>query len=198
ARPARQEHRAGVDRLGHPAQPGRLPAAAAPGEAVMIPTVIVNNLTVVHNQSDGLAAQAAPDVCPTPSPGGPVPIPYPNLAFSKDLVKGSTTVTADGQPIALKDSEFVTSTGDEGGTAGGGVASGVIKGKAKFVNYSMDVLVEGQNVPRLADPMTLNGNAPNTFKAAEEQGNLAVLGKDLIAVMCEGFCWCGSGDVPGR
>ena len=37
-----------------------------------------------------------PDVCKTPSPGGPVPIPYPNIAQSVTLAKGTTTVKADG------------------------------------------------------------------------------------------------------
>jgi uncharacterized Zn-binding protein involved in type VI secretion len=160
-------------------------------------TTIVNGLTVVHAQSNGTAVQAPPDVCLTPSPGGPVPIPYPNVAASKDLVKGSSTVSVDGLPIALSDSEFVTSTGDEAGTAGGGVVSHVIKGKAKFINFSMDVMVEGKNVCRLTDPMTLNGNAPNTTCAAEVQGNLAVLGPN-VAVLCTVFCWCDQAGAKGK
>jgi len=159
----------------------------------MTPTVIVNALTVVHAQSDGMAMNAPPDVCKTPTPGGPVPIPYPNIAFSKDLVKGTTTVKVDGEPIAIKDSEFVTSTGDEAGSAGGGVASNVIKGKAKFIMYSMDVFADGQNVCRLSDPMTLNGNAPNTTNAAEVQGNITVLGDELSEILCKAFCWCDAG-----
>ena len=162
----------------------------------MVPTVIVNALTVVHSQSDGMATQGPPDVCLTPSPGGPVPVPYPNIAMSKDLILGTKTVTVDGVPIALSDSEFATSTGDEGGTAGGGVVSAMIKGKAKFVNYSFDVLVEGKNVPRLTDPMTLNNNAPNTDNPAEVQGNLSVLG-DKLDIMCKAFCWCDAGKKGG-
>lgn len=152
-------------------------------------TVIANNLTVVHAQSGGVAMQGPPDVCLTPSPGGPVPIPYPNIAFSKDLIETATTVSADKQPLAISSSEFGISTGDEPGTAGGGVVSHVIKGKAKFINFSFDVFAEGKNVPRLTDPMTLNGNAPNTTNPAEIQGNIAVLGPKL-AVLCAIFCWC--------
>src|SRR4051812_609808 len=101
-------------------------------------TVIVNKLTVVHAGSGGGANQGPPDVCLTPSPGGPAPVPYPNIAFSKDLMLCATTVSVDGQPLAVSDSIFATSTGDEGGTAGGGVVSHVIKGKAKFINFSFD------------------------------------------------------------
>jgi hypothetical protein len=162
----------------------------------MVPTVMVNALTVVHSKSDGIAAQGAPDVCLMPSPGGPVPVPYPNIALSKDLILGTKTVTVDGVPIALSDSEFAVSTGDEGGTAGGGVVSAVIKGKAKFVNYSFDVRAEGKNVPRLTDPMTLNNNAPNTANPAEGQGNLSVLGSKTDA-LCKAFCWCDKGKSGG-
>jgi len=162
----------------------------------MIPTVQANRLTVVHKRSDGVAMSAPPDVCKTPTSAGPVPIPYVNVALAKDLIKGSRTVSADGQPIALKDSEFATSTGDEPGTAGG-VASGVNKGKAKFANYSMDVKIEGRNVCRLSDPMLLNGNAPNTANAAEVQGNISVIGDELARLLCKMFCWCDAGKKGG-
>lgn len=136
-------------------------------------TVNVNGRTVVHAKSDGVAT-AFPDVCKTPSPGGPVPIPYPNVAQSKDTSQGSRTVTADGNPLMLQGSCFSTSTGDEAGSAGG-VASGCTKGKAEFVNYSFDVQVEGKNVPRLGDMMVQNkGSAPNTPPFPEVQPPLVV------------------------
>src|SRR5262245_44995863 len=110
-------------------------------------TVSVNDKTVVHQSSSGIST-AFPDVCKTPSPGGPVPIPYPNIAKSADTSQGSQEVTMDGNPIMLKGSVFATSVGDEPGTAGG-VVSNVNKGKAEFLNYSFDVKVEAKNVPRL-------------------------------------------------
>jgi len=48
------------------------------------------------------------------------------------------------------------STGDEAGSAGGGVVSSKNKGKAEFVNYSFDVKVEGKNVARSLDLMLHN------------------------------------------
>ncbi len=122
-------------------------------------TVTVNSpMTVVHKDSGGIAP-TFPDVCKTPSPGGPIPIPYPNIAKSSDAAQTSTSVKMDGNPIMLKNSVYSMSTGDEAGSAGGGVVSNCIKGKAQFINYSFDVKVEGQNVPRLMDPMKQNGQA---------------------------------------
>jgi uncharacterized Zn-binding protein involved in type VI secretion len=137
-------------------------------------SVNVNTRTVVHKSSNGVAT-AFPDVCKTPTPGGPVPIPYPNVAMSKDTAKGSKTVSMDGNPIMLKGSNFSTSTGDEAGTAGGGVASNTTKGKAEFVNYSFDVKVEGKNVPRLGDMMLQNKmSSPNTPPMPEVQPPIIV------------------------
>ena len=131
-------------------------------------TIVVNARTVVHKGSSGVAT-AFPDVCKTPSPAGPIPIPYPNVATSSDTADGSSTVKMDGNPIMLKGSNFKTSSGDEAGSAGG-VASSCTKGKAEFTNYSFDVKVEGKNVPRLGDLMLQNkGSAPNTPPFPEVQ-----------------------------
>jgi len=132
-------------------------------------TVIVNFRTVVHMSSNGIAT-AFPDVCKTPSPAGPVPIPYPNIAQSTDTAQGSKKVKADGNPVMLKGSNFKMSSGDEAGSAGGGVSSNTIKGKAEFVNYSFDVKIEGKNVPRLGDMMLQNKqSSPNTPPFPEVQ-----------------------------
>lgn len=119
-----------------------------------------NNLTLVHASSSGMT-QWFPDACKTPTPGGPIPLPYPNIAMSTDTADGSTTVKVDGNPIMLQGSNYQMSTGDEAGSAMG-VASNKIKGKAEPVNESMDVKVDGKGVFRLTDPMTHNaGSTPN-------------------------------------
>ncbi|MBI4955386.1 MAG: DUF4150 domain-containing protein [Myxococcales bacterium] len=131
-------------------------------------TVNVNTRTVVHASSNGIAT-AFPDVCKTPTPAGPIPIPYPNIGMSSDTSQGSEKVKMDGNPIMLKGAVFSTSTGDEAGSAGG-VVSSCTKGKAEFVNYSFDVKVEGKNVPRLGDLMLQNkGSSPNTPPFPEVQ-----------------------------
>jgi hypothetical protein len=117
-------------------------------------TVGVNFLSVVHASSNGVTI-AFPDVCKTPSPAGPIPIPYPNIAKSSDTAKGTSKVKCDGESTCVKDSNFSMSTGDEAGSAGG-VASSKFKGKAEFVNYSFDVKFEGKEVPRALDLMLHN------------------------------------------
>lgn len=117
-------------------------------------TVGVNFMSVVHKASNGVTI-AFPDVCKTPTPAGPIPIPYPNIAMSTDTDKGTKKVKCDGESTCVKDSNFKMSTGDEAGSAGG-VASSKIKGKAEFVNFSFDVQFEGKNVARAFDLMLHN------------------------------------------
>jgi len=123
-------------------------------------TVNVNTMSVSHKGSNGTSI-AFPDICKTPTPGGPIPIPYPNIAMSSDTAQGSTTVKMDGNSIMLKSSNMSMSTGDEAGSVGG-VASNTIKGKAEFIVYSFNVKIDGKNVCRLADPALQNcGGTPN-------------------------------------
>lgn len=119
-------------------------------------TVGVNQLSVVHKSSNGVTI-AFPDVCKTPAPPAPfVPIPYPNIAKSSDTAKGTKKVKCDGNPVCVKGSNFSMSTGDEAGSAGGGMVSSKIKGKAEFLMHSFDVKFEGKNVCRAFDIMLHN------------------------------------------
>jgi translation initiation factor IF-1 len=134
-------------------------------------TINVNRLSLVHQGSDGTAVASVPDVCLTSTPNGPVPMPYPNIAMSRDLSGGSTTVHADGYSAAIKGCTFATSSGDEPGSVGG-VTSGVNKGPAEFTLYSFDVKIDGANACRLTDPMTMNRR--NTVCQAELQGPVVI------------------------
>jgi hypothetical protein len=149
-------------------------------------TVGVNQLTVVHADSGGITT-AFPDVCKTPSPAGPVPIPYPNIAKSSDTANGTSSVLCDGNPVCVQDSNFQMSTGDEAGSAGGGVASNKIKGKAEFVNYSFDVMFEGKNVARALDMMLHNDKNTPPFPLVQppEVG---------LPSSADEKCWCCGDD----
>jgi hypothetical protein len=81
--------------------------------------VFVNTSGITHKSSGGMSV-TFPDVCKTPSPGGPVPIPYPNIVKSSDTSKGTKKVKMNGKPIIPKDSNFKMGIGDEDGTKGGG------------------------------------------------------------------------------
>jgi hypothetical protein len=96
-----------------------------------------------------------PDVCKTPTPGGPIPIPYPNIGKSSDTSQGTTTVKADGNMIMNKGAKYMMSSGDEAGNVGG-VISGVFKQECEFLLYSFDVMLEGKNVCRMGDMLWHN------------------------------------------
>jgi len=118
--------------------------------------VSVNDLSLSHKGANGIAAATMPDVCKTPSPGGPVPVPYPNIARSATLSDGTTTVSADGGNMcAIKGSKYGSSNGDEAGTVGG-VKSNVNMKEAQWITCSMDVKLEGKGACRLSDKMTSN------------------------------------------
>lgn len=117
-------------------------------------TININGLTLCHKASDGVATATVPDVCKTPPI--PVPVPYPNIAFSKDLAKGTRTIKVDGGHMAANfGSEFSMSIGDEPGVAGGVISSTNMK-EATWITYSFDVKFEGKGACRLTDKMFMN------------------------------------------
>lgn len=124
--------------------------------------VFANGMEIAHKAGGGKVIAAFPDVClsPPPPPAGPVPVPYPNTSFAKDLKQGSTTVKIGGKPLALKDQSYYKSSplGDEAATRnfGGSVVTHTITGATYFQASSMDVVVEGKNVCRHVDITTSN------------------------------------------
>lgn len=120
-----------------------------------MPCTVFANLRGIAHQGSGGMSPIFPDVCKTPTPAGPVPIPYPNVGKAADITGGPPTVKVDGSMPATKDAKYAMSTGDEPGTAGG-VLSGKFKGTCEFMMYSFDVKFEGKNVCRLADPLFHN------------------------------------------
>jgi Toxin PAAR-like domain len=147
--------------------------------------VFANGNEIACKSGDGKVIAAFPDVCLSPPspPAGPVPVPYPNTSFSKDMKKGSKTVKIDGKEVMLKDKSFYKTSplGDEAATKslGAGVVSHVITGKTYFVAWSMDVKFEGKNVDRHIDLTTsnhaspmANASVPNPNSEALEWGKL--------------------------
>lgn len=117
-------------------------------------TVFANMRGVCHKGSGG-QSPIFPDVCKTPTPAGPVPIPYPNIGKAADTSSGPSSVTTDGQMPMTKDAKYMMSTGDEAGSATG-VMSNKIKGACEYMMYSFDVKFEGKGVCRLGDPLFHN------------------------------------------
>jgi hypothetical protein len=117
-------------------------------------TTFANCRGIVHKGSMGMSI-AFPDVCKTPTPGGPVPIPYPNIGKASDTSQGPTTVKVDKKMPMVKGSKYSRSMGDEPGTAGG-IISSVNMSFCEFLLYSFDIKFEGKNVSRLGDMMWHN------------------------------------------
>lgn len=120
-------------------------------------TVFVNNRALTHADGKALSINF-PCVGKTPGPPAPfIPVPYPNISKGKDTAEGSKKVSADGQPVALKDeSEFSTSKGNEAATAGGGLVTSKQMGTSSYFMYSPNVVIEGKEVPRAFDIMAGN------------------------------------------
>ena len=125
-------------------------------------------------------SMAFPDVCKTPTPVGPVPIPYPNIAMMAQANPGtcSKKVKIINQPVITKQTDIPMTSGDEAGSAGG-VISGTIKGPAKFKKGSRKVKVEGVPIAFQTCPMGHNGsnaNAPGGVLVAPSQTKVVVSG----------------------
>src|SRR5579872_355636 len=125
-------------------------------------TVFANGLAIACKTGDSKVIAAFPDVCltPPPPPAGPIPVPYPDTSFSKDMQSGSKTVQIGGDEVMLKDQSFYKTSplGDEAATnsQGASVVTHVITGKTYFAAWSMDVKFEDSNVDRFTDLTTSN------------------------------------------
>jgi hypothetical protein len=159
-------------------------------------------MAIAAKAGDGKLIAAFPDVCNSPPspPAGPIPIPYPNTAMSKDLDKGTKRVRIGGKPAGTKDSVFKTSPlGDEAATKtfGGSLLSHTITGTAYFAAYSMDVMLEGKNAARHLDLMTSNhasypGSTPPLTELEDMAQQLALLALDVQQCPCCSSTTCSA------
>jgi hypothetical protein len=155
--------------------------------------ILVNGLGLTFKSSMGISTATIPDVCKTPTPGGPVPIPYPNFANQSTLSKGTKSVKVKNKMIAVKGSRYAMSMGDEPGTIGG-IKSNTFKQHTDWITYSFDVKMDGKNACRHSDK-----KFHNKKNAVDLAGNIdpvaPAVGLDKIADECnkkvnddEGFC----------
>ena len=82
------------------------------------------------------------DVCKTPTPAGPQPIPYPNIGSTSDG-DGSSKVKFHGKNALRKGDKLSKSMGDNAGTAGG-VKSSKFMGNVVFKDGWSSVKVQGK------------------------------------------------------
>ena len=103
---------------------------------------------------------AFPDVCKTPTPVGPIPIPYPNIAKTAQE-KQSMKVKVGGKVAGLKNkSAFKKSTGNEAATRS--LGAGVISAKAKAEVMSLKAQMNALNVKMQG----LSPNQPELWQSA--------------------------------
>jgi hypothetical protein len=138
--------------------------------------VYANGNAIACKSGDDKVIAAFPDVCLSPPspPAGPIPVPYPDTSFSKDMQNGTKTVQINGAEVMMKDQSFYKTSplGDEAATngLGAGVVTHVITGKTYFVAWSMDVKFEGANVDRHLDLTTSNHASPPPNEGAPIPG----------------------------
>ena len=142
-------------------------------------TVSANNTAVVQKGSGGVSP-CFPDVCKTPTSGGPVAIPYPNVSAAEGSRTGyaGSKVKVGQKGGTTSKSQFKASSGDEAGTAAGkGVISSSDRSSMQFPSYSSKIKVKGHRAimhvggpTAVSSPAARKGLAAGTGDAAEEPG----------------------------
>jgi len=122
---------------------------------------LINGRSAVHKDSNGKLMTI--DVCLTQVGPPVVPIPYLNVAESKDADNTADSVTVDGNPACNQDSTFAKSRGDEPGDKKG-VRSGKTGAEASFIMGSPTVSIIGRPAVRALELMV--SNAKNTPPSA--------------------------------
>ncbi|MRG96652.1 S41 family peptidase [Polyangium spumosum] len=100
-----------------------------------------------------------PDVCLTPTPVGPVPIPYPNIAMNAQASVFSPIVKVSGVHALNLGSMIAMTSGDEPGTA-----HWTVKGPGKYVMGNPIVFVDKMPAINLTCPTI--GNTGNNALGA--------------------------------
>lgn len=101
-----------------------------------------------------------PDVCLTPTPAGPVPIPYPNVAMGPTAAPNNPTILFMMGPAHNMATTIPMTNGDNAGV-NMGVASGTVMGPSRHVTAAFTVLVNGMPTTRLTSMSLQNStNCP--------------------------------------
>lgn len=101
-----------------------------------------------------------PDVCLTPTPAGPVPIPYPNVATGNMAIPNNPNILIMGMPAHNMATTIPMTNGDNAGVALG-VASGTVMGPSRHLTGAFTVLMNGAPATRLTSTSLQNStNCP--------------------------------------
>jgi len=122
----------------------------------------------------GGVAQAVPDVCNTPSPSGPIPVPYPNIAQLNTTDGAVDKVLVDSKEVIVESSTVPHTQGDEGGTQGG-VVSGTDMDQVAFKQFSSKVVCDGKKAVFATAMTAHNGSNPNAVGLQVSPSQIKVL-----------------------
>jgi hypothetical protein len=159
---------------------------------------VINQKKFIAGVTTGhVAVSSGPtDVCKTPSPAGPVPLPYPNAAPTALPGPGySTKVLISGAPAFTTRSKTALSNGDQPGALGG-VKSSVIMGPTAAIMGSCDVSFEGAAVVRTRD--ATDANRANGAMGTMVHAGAALPPSGPGSTLCHAFDaalhdWCSDG-----
>ncbi|MCB2188049.1 MAG: DUF4150 domain-containing protein [Deltaproteobacteria bacterium] len=127
----------------------------------------------INNQLGGMNF-AFPDVCNTPTPVGPIPIPYPNITMPMTAVPAAYTILVFGGPAHNMSSEPPVSMGDNTGLLGG-LVSAMDMGPTRHMLGAFTCLLDGMPATRLGDMTGQNGELPNSVGASLVPCQVSVL-----------------------
>ncbi|MCG5525669.1 DUF4150 domain-containing protein [Ectothiorhodospira haloalkaliphila] len=148
------EHRLGMEIGSVHCQPlATQEDSATPATSGAGGNIAINGRSAVHAGSQGLLTSI--DVCLTRIGKRCKPIPYTNVAESRDATGTAGSVFVNGHAVCHHQSRFARSRGDEAGNCGG-VRSRTRRGYAEFVGSSGNVFFEGVPAVRQFDPMVSN------------------------------------------
>ena len=115
-----------------------------------------------------------PDVCLTPSPAGPVPIPYPNIAAGPMGVPAAYNILFMCGPAHNMGTTIPMTNGDNAGVATG-VASGMVMGPSRHLTASFTTLVGGAPCTRVTSVALQNSTNCPGARLAPSQVKVLVL-----------------------
>jgi hypothetical protein len=115
-----------------------------------------------------------PDVCLTPTPAGPVPIPYPNIAAGPMGVPAVYNVLFMCAPAHNMATVIPMTNGDNAGVATG-VASATVMGPSRHLTGAFTCLVGGLPVTRLTSMALQNSTNCPGVRVVPSQVKVLVL-----------------------
>ena len=116
----------------------------------------------------------APDVCLTPSPAGPVPVPYPNVAAGPMGSPAVNHVLFMATPAHTLATQVSLTNGDNAGVATG-MASGTVMGPSRHLTGAFTTLVGGMPATRVTSTSLQNSTNCPGVRVAPSQVKVLIL-----------------------